>query len=82
MPNQDGDKLILAGNQGRTGRNDLATGILSEFVGSRVGKNSKIPLIRKPAKWCLNKLANYLTGQKIPDLNSGLRIMKKDITEM
>jgi len=34
---------------------------------------------RRPAKWMLNKLANYLTGTKIPDLNSGLRVMKKDI---
>jgi hypothetical protein len=34
-------------------------------------------LVRKPAKWFINKLANYLSGMKIPDLNSGLRIMKK-----
>jgi len=50
-------------------------------VGARVGKNAKIPIIRKPAKWILNKLANYLTGTKIPDLNSGLRIMKKSLIE-
>lgn len=48
------------------------------IVGARVGKNVKIPLIRKPAKWLLNKLANYLVDNKIPDLNSGLRVMKKD----
>jgi glycosyltransferase involved in cell wall biosynthesis len=50
-------------------------------VGARVGKNVKIPLIRKPAKWILNRLANYLSGTKIPDLNSGLRVMKKDVVE-
>lgn len=38
-----------------------------------------IPLFRRPAKWFLNKLANYLVDYKIPDLNSGLRIFKKDI---
>lgn len=48
-------------------------------VGTRVGNNAKIPLIRKPAKWMLGKLANYLVDFKIPDLNSGLRVMKKDI---
>jgi glycosyltransferase involved in cell wall biosynthesis len=48
-------------------------------VGARVGKNVKIPLIRKPAKWVITKLANYLSGTRIPDLNSGLRVMKKSI---
>lgn len=48
-------------------------------VGARVGKNVKIPLIRRPAKWFITLLAIYLSGVKIPDLNSGLRVMKKDI---
>lgn len=48
-------------------------------VGARHSNSSNIPLSRRPAKWMLNKLANYLTGTKIPDLNSGLRVMKKDI---
>ncbi len=51
------------------------------IVGARVGKNVNIPLIRKPAKWMINKLANYLSGVKIPDLNSGLRVMKKNTVE-
>lgn len=48
-------------------------------VGARINPQSHIPALRKPAKWLLNKLANYLTGKKIPDLNSGLRIIKKDV---
>ena len=48
-------------------------------VGARTGENVHIPFIRKPAKWFLNKLANILTGTKIPDLNSGLRIFKKEL---
>ncbi|MFC1524198.1 glycosyltransferase family 2 protein [Thermodesulfobacteriota bacterium] len=48
-------------------------------VGSRVGSGAKIPLIRKPAKWTLNQIANYLVKVKIPDLNSGLRIFKKQV---
>ena len=48
-------------------------------VGARTGVSVKIPLIRKPAKWVINRLANYLTGVKIPDLNSGFRVMKKAI---
>lgn len=50
-------------------------------VGARVGKNVKIPLIRRPAKWFITKLASYLAGTKIPDINSGLRVMKKDVLE-
>jgi len=56
-------------------------GNLDMVVGARVGKDIKIPLIRKPAKWCIAKLANYLAGIKIPDVNSGLRIMKKEVID-
>ena len=47
-------------------------------VGARTGKNVHIPWIRRPAKWALNKLANYVSGHKIPDINSGLRVFRKD----
>ena len=47
-------------------------------VGARTGEEVKIQLYRKPAKWVLSKLANYLSGTKIPDLNSGMRIFKKE----
>ena len=47
-------------------------------VGSRTGKEVKIPLYRKPAKWFLSILANYLAGVVIPDLNSGMRIFRKE----
>ena len=46
-------------------------------VGARTGKEVKIQLYRRPAKWFLSKLANYLSETKIPDLNSGMRIFKK-----
>ena len=48
-------------------------------VGSRTGKQVKIPLIRKPPKWFLNRMATYIAGRKIPDLNSGLRAFKKEV---
>jgi glycosyltransferase involved in cell wall biosynthesis len=50
-------------------------------VGARTGQTVKIPVQRKPAKWFLGKLASYLAGQKLPDLNSGLRLMRKDLIE-
>jgi glycosyltransferase involved in cell wall biosynthesis len=48
-------------------------------VGARSGANVKIPLVRRPAKWLLNRLANYVSGRKIPDLNSGLRVFRRDV---
>lgn len=50
-------------------------------VGARIGANTNIPLIRRPPKWVLRKLASYLSGNHIPDLNSGLRLMRKKIVE-
>ena len=48
------------------------------IIGSRTGPNVNIPIVRKPAKWFIGKLANYIVSQKIPDINSGLRIFKKE----
>jgi glycosyltransferase involved in cell wall biosynthesis len=48
-------------------------------VGARTGKAVHIPLIRRPAKWVLNQLANYVTQTHIPDLNSGLRVFDRNI---
>ena len=48
-------------------------------VGARTGKTVEIPLIRRPAKWALTWLANYLSGVEIPDLNSGLRAFRRDV---
>lgn len=48
-------------------------------VGARTKANAAIPLIRRPAKALLTWLASYLTGTKIPDLNSGLRLFKRPL---
>lgn len=50
-------------------------------VGSRTKKKAHIPWIRRPAKKFLGFLAGYLSGTKIPDLNSGLRVMKKKVVD-
>ncbi len=48
-------------------------------VGARTGKDAKIPLVRRPAKWILTRLANFLAETRIPDLNSGFRIFDKKV---
>ncbi|HWP43536.1 MAG TPA: glycosyltransferase family 2 protein, partial [Blastocatellia bacterium] len=46
-------------------------------VGARTGQNVHIPMVRRPAKWVLKHLANYVSGANIPDLNSGLRVFRR-----
>ena len=47
-------------------------------VGARTNKGVQIPLVRRPAKWIVNMLANMLTGMRIPDVNSGMRIFTRE----
>jgi glycosyltransferase involved in cell wall biosynthesis len=48
-------------------------------VGARTGAVVHIPALRRPGKWMITRLAEYLSGQTIPDLNSGFRIFRKDV---
>ncbi len=48
-------------------------------VGSRSGADVHIPLVRRPAKAVLKLLASYLAGTRIPDLNSGMRAVRRDL---
>ena len=48
-------------------------------VGARTGSRVAMPRARRPAKWFLTRLASYLAGRRIPDLNSGLRIMHRSL---
>jgi glycosyltransferase involved in cell wall biosynthesis len=50
-------------------------------VGARTGQDVHIPLVRRPAKWLLARLASYLAEQPIPDMNSGLRVLKRPQVE-
>jgi glycosyltransferase involved in cell wall biosynthesis len=56
-------------------------GMLTEdvdmVVGWRKGSKVKIPLMRRPVKWVIKRFAESLAGYAIPDINSGLRIFRK-----
>lgn len=47
------------------------------IVGARTA-DSHFPLQRRPGKWVLEKFANFLAGRRIPDLNSGLRMFRRE----
>jgi glycosyltransferase involved in cell wall biosynthesis len=46
--------------------------------GARTSEQGTLPWLRRPAKWFIRRLACYLTGCQIPDLNTGLKAFKRD----
>ena len=49
------------------------------IVGARTKEAGTLKVLRLPAKWFIRKLAEWMSGFKIPDLNSGLRAMRKEV---
>ncbi len=48
-------------------------------VGARINPERNVPWRRRPAKFVLRLLAVHLSGQAIPDLNSGLRVFRRKL---
>tara|TARA_X000000368_G_C22961848_1_gene681364 strand:- start:318 stop:1181 length:864 start_codon:yes stop_codon:yes gene_type:complete len=61
------DKLIDQYNKGY----DLV-------IGKRTGKNLNLSPFKKPMRMILKFIVEYATGTKIPDINSGFRIIKRE----
>lgn len=51
-----------------------------QVVGARTTEEGTYKLLRVPAKWAIRKIAERLTGTKIPDLNSGLRAFRREVS--
>jgi len=47
-------------------------------VGARVREAGTLKFLRVPAKFAVRKLAEFISGQKIPDLNSGMRAIRRE----
>jgi glycosyltransferase involved in cell wall biosynthesis len=67
-PNEDIPRLIDVLDEG-----------YDQVVGARTSEQGTLRALRVPAKWLIRKLASYLTDTKIPDLNSGLRVFRRDV---
>ena len=52
---------------------------VDQVVGARTSEQGTHKLLRVPAKWVIRKIAERLTGTRIPDLNSGLRAFRRDV---
>ena len=52
---------------------------IDQVVGARTSEEGSHKLLRVPAKWMIRKIAERLINQKIPDLNSGMRAMRRQV---
>lgn len=68
-PNQDMPKLLEV----------MEEEDLDMVVGARTREAGTMRFLRMRAKWFIRKLAEWLSGFTIPDLNSGLRALRKDV---
>jgi polyisoprenyl-phosphate glycosyltransferase len=53
---------------------------VDQVVGARTTEQGTHKVLRVPAKWVIRKIAETLSSAKIPDLNSGLRAFRRDVS--
>jgi polyisoprenyl-phosphate glycosyltransferase len=53
---------------------------VDQVVGARTTEEGTHKFLRVPAKWVIRKFAEKLSATKIPDLNSGLRAFRRDVS--
>jgi polyisoprenyl-phosphate glycosyltransferase len=58
----------------------LADPSYDQVVGARTSEEGTHKWLRVPAKWLIRKIAERLSNQKIPDLNSGLRAFRRSVS--
>ncbi|MGZ4599188.1 MAG: glycosyltransferase family 2 protein [Oryzihumus sp.] len=51
-----------------------------QVVGARTTEEGTHKWARVPAKWLIRKIAEKLSNEKIPDLNSGLRAFRREVS--
>lgn len=82
--NAEGDVVVMLDGDNTYNASDIPR-LLSFFPecdqvnGARTSEQGSLKLLRVPAKWFIRELASYLSGFKIPDLNTGLKAFKKGI---
>lgn len=61
---------------------DIAIGRnLDMVVGARTGENVTYSALRKVPKFFLHRWINWIVNTKIPDINSGMRVFRKDMAQ-
>ncbi|MDB4349594.1 glycosyltransferase [Omnitrophica bacterium] len=78
--------IVILDGDGSYPVNEIS-GLLDEIdgsqmvIGARTKKDVKMSFLRKIPKFLLGRLAEYLVKEKIPDINSGLRVFKRSMYE-
>jgi glycosyltransferase involved in cell wall biosynthesis len=80
-------RVVVFTDADRTYPNDRIPELLERMdagadmvIGARRSEAGTVRVLRTPAKWFLRRLAEFMTGSRIPDLNSGLRAQRRDAT--
>lgn len=79
-----GDIIVMLDGDGSYTAGDIPA-LLShmpaydEVNGARTSEEGTHKWLRAPAKWAIRQLACYLTGMRIPDLNTGLKAFRRDV---
>jgi glycosyltransferase involved in cell wall biosynthesis len=80
-------RIVVFTDADRTYPNDRIVDLLHEVdsgadmvIGAREREAGTMRMLRTPAKAFMRRLAEFMTGSKIPDLNSGLRAQRRDVT--
>jgi glycosyltransferase involved in cell wall biosynthesis len=53
---------------------------VDQVVGARTSEQGTHKILRVPAKWAIRKVAERLASTRIPDLNSGLRAFRREVS--
>jgi glycosyltransferase involved in cell wall biosynthesis len=54
---------------------------IDQVVGARTSEAGRYRVLRIPTKWVIRRIASYLTAATIPDLNSGMRVFRRDVAQ-
>ncbi len=79
--------ILVITDADRTYPNECIPRLVAEMdgcdmvVGARTGEHVARPFIRRPAKWALRRLGEFVAGRRIPDMNSGLRAFRREPVE-
>jgi len=79
-----GDIIVMLDGDGTYNAEDIPKMLkyfpeYDQVNGARTTEEGTYKLLRFSAKWFIRRLAIYLSGYKIPDLNTGLKAFKKNI---
>ena len=86
LQNARGDVIVMTDGDGTYPNQDIPRllthiGEYDMVIGARRMEAGSLRWLRSPAKLFIRLLASYMTGVRIPDLNSGLRAFKKGVAE-